>query len=214
MDYDKIEHMLQKLTDTYKKICGEATFTKEPPASEEEILKTEKQAGVRLPTELREFLSHFSKHCEFYAFFSDKIELPYELRELFSAYLLISMDEIINAEGSRKDWLENCFPNQDDPYDKVWHNKLGIMTVANGDVIALDIGINAENPPVIYLSHDDGDGHGAILGKTFNHFLEALLQVGCCGNEDWQMLPFCKDSQSGIDPSCNNAIKYRQIIGI
>lgn len=86
------------------------------------------------------------------------------------------------------------------------------MTVGNGDVIALDIALDKDNPPVVYLSHDDGEGHGYILGKTFNQYLENLLLVGGCGNEDWQMLPFCPNKESGIDPECQNAKMYREII--
>ena len=36
-----------------------------------------------------------------------------------------------------------------------------------------------------------------------------LLLVGACGNEDWQMLPFCLDAQSGIVSDCENAKEYR-----
>lgn len=125
-----------------------------------------------------------------------------------------TIEEVARAESSREGWQINCFPDEDDAYDSVWHHKLGIMTVGNGDVIALDIGKDSENPPVVYLSHDDGEGHGYVLGKTFRAYLEALLLTGGCGNEDWQMLPFCHDAESGIDPQCENAVTYRKIIGL
>lgn len=67
---------------------------------------------------------------------------------------------------------------------------MGFMNVPNGDVIAFDMKESEINPSVVYLSHDDGEGHGYILGKDFNTYLEQLLLVGACGNEDWQMLPF------------------------
>ena len=35
-----------------------------------------------------------------------------------------------------------------------------------------------------------------------------------CGNEDWQMLPFCLDAQSGIVSDCENAKEYRKLIGL
>lgn len=40
-----------------------------------------------------------------------------------------------------------------------------------------------------------------------------LVKIGGCGNEDWQMLPFITDPVSGIDPDCENAGKYRELIG-
>ena len=50
--------------------------------------------------------------------------------------------------------------------------------------------------------------------KDFNTYLEQLLLVGACGNEDWQMLPFCLDAQSGIVSDCENAKEYRKLIGL
>ena len=78
------------------------------------------------------------------------------------------------------------------------NTKLGFMNVPNGDAIAFDMKESEINPSVVYLSHDDGEGHGYILGKDFNTYLEQLLLVGACGNEDWQMLPFCLDAQSEL----------------
>ena len=48
----------------------------------------------------------------------------------------------------------------------------------------------------------------------FNTYFEQLLLVGACGNEYWQMLPFCLDAQSGIVSDCENAKEYRRIIGL
>ena len=56
---------------------------------------------------------------------------------------------------------------------------MGFMNVPNGDVIAFDMKESEINPSVVYLSHDDGEGHGYILGKDFNTYLEQLLLVGC-----------------------------------
>ena len=67
---------------------------------------------------------------------------------------------------------------------------MGFMNVPNGDAIAFD------------------------MGKDFNTYLEQLLLVGACGNEDWQMLPFCLDAQSGIVSDCENAKEYRKLIGL
>ena len=69
---------------------------------------------------------------------------------------------------------------------------MGFMNVPNGDVIAFDMKESEINPSVVYLSHDDG----------------------ACGNEDWQMLPFCLDAQSGIVSDCENAKEYRKLIGL
>lgn len=214
MNYKKIREQLKKLIQSYKSICDcdDVNFKLEEPATESEIKQIEEQIGMPLPKDLREFFLHFSKECELSVFLPEDFKLPAELRNIFSACFIISLDEVTVAEASRKGWIENCFPDENDEYDRIWHNKLGIMTVGNGDVIALDIGENPENPSVIYLSHDDGEGHGYILGETFSKYFESLLFVGACGNEDWQMLPFCDDKKSGINPDCKNAETYRKLI--
>ena len=55
------------------------------------------------------------------------------------------------------------------------NTKLGFMNVPNGDVIAFDMKESEINPSVVYLSHDDGEGHGYILGKDFNTYLEPFI---------------------------------------
>ena len=54
---------------------------------------------------------------------------------------------------------------------------MGFMNVPNGDVIAFDMKESEINPSVVYLSHDDGEGHGYILGKDFNTYLEQIIYV-------------------------------------
>ena len=94
------------------------------------------------------------------------------------------------------------------------NTKLGFMNVPNGDVIAFDMKESEINPSVVYLSHDDGEGHGYIPYKMEVIYGRKLLLVGACGNEDWQMLPFCLDAQSGIVSDCENAKEYRKLIGL
>ena len=186
----------------------------EEPASIAEVESIENIIERKLPLQIRDFFLQYSKKCEFSAWLPDGFELPSELDEIFSANFLISLEEFADAEKARNGWVENCFTNEEDEYDAVWYNKLGFMNVPNGDVIAFDIKESEINPSVVYLSHDDGEGHGYILGKDFNTYLEQLLLVGACGNEDWQMLPFCLDAQSGIVSDCENAKEYRKLIGL
>ncbi len=104
------------------------------------------------------------------------------------------------------------FPNIHDPYDCVWHDKLGIHVVANGDVLALDL---QQNPaPLVYLSHDDGQGHGYVLGREFEDAMDRWMPLGCVGPEDWQWLPFVTSRDSGIEPDGENAIRWREWFGI
>ena len=214
MDYQKIDELLLKLKSAYKSIGAEANLVVEKPASRTEVEEVEKRLGRKLPIQIRDFFLQYSKKCEFSAYLPDDLELPDALESIFCADFIISLEDLADIEKVRKGWVETCFNDEDDEYDAVWHHKLGFMQVPNGDIIAFDVKKRETNPPVVYLSHDDGEGHGYILGKDFNTFFEQLLLVGACGNEDWQMLPFCLDAESGIVSDCENAKEYRKIIGL
>lgn len=214
MDYPKIDGLLLKIKSAYDSIGAETELVVEKPASIAEVEATENRLERKLPLQIREFFLQYSKKCEFSAFLPDGFELPSELDKIFSAGFLISLEEFVNSESSRKDYVEECFTNEDDEYDAVWHHKLGFMRVPNGDIIAFDVNENETNPPVVYLSHDDGEGHGYILGSDFDTYFEQLLLVGACGSEDWQIMPFCTDAQSGIVSDCDNAKNYRRIIDL
>lgn len=209
-----IDELLLKVKSAYESIGAETELVVEEPASIAEVEALENRIGRKLPLQIRDFFLQYSKKCEFSAWLPDDFELPGELDEIFSAAFLISLEEFVDAENDRKSWVERCFTNEEDEYDAVWYHKLGFMNVPNGDVIALDVKESETNPPVVYLSHDDGEGHGYILGKDFNTYFEQLLLVGACGNEYWQMLPFCLDEKSGIVSNCENAKEYRRIIGL
>lgn len=214
MNYEKIDKLLIKLKSTYDQLSEEEVeYEKLAPATKEEVEELEKNLSQNIPTSLKYFLLNFSKELSFRAFLPDDCELPEELEEIFSACFTISLDEILDGEESRKNWVNSCFEDPDNEYDKVWHNKLGFMTVENGDVIAFDLLDDKEDKKVVYLSHDDGEGHGWVLGDNFASYLEKLILIGGCGSEECQMTPFCQDSTSGIDPYCENAKNYRKIIG-
>lgn len=219
MDYVRLDKELIKWQDSYKDISNIDTprsfgFHKETVATIEEIEEAEKKLKISIPPSLREFFLKYSKKLEFFASLKDEFceNLPDELSSIFCASIEISLDSLIRTEESRQGWVEYCFTDENNEYDKVYYNKLGFIGVMNGDIIALDLNDKKEDHSVVYLSHDEGEGHGYILGNSFNEFLENYIAIGLCGEEDWQMLPFIKDSTSGINPNCPNAITYRKLV--
>lgn len=209
-----LDAKLMKLRDAYVRLGAEVNYQKEPPAPLDEVCALEQTLGLPLPESLKQTLLVFSKNFLFTASLPDAFSLPNELRGLFSATISLSSKAILNAEESRKGWTTNVFPDPNDEYDKVWHNKLGFMDVDNGDVVAFDLEDPSADKRVVYCSHDDGEGHGYTLGKNFGEFLDNLLAVGGCGLEDWQLLPFINGPEKGIDPDCRNAKQFRERINL
>lgn len=109
--------------------------------------------------------------------------------------------------------MKNVF-NLENAYDKIWQNALGIIYVGNGDVIGFDVTDDNEDKRVIYLSCDDSEGHGMLLGNTFIEFINNLILVGGCGPEDWQMESITNGLHGGILPDSENAKEFRKWINL
>ncbi|WP_042161475.1 SMI1/KNR4 family protein [Paenibacillus gorillae] len=216
-DWNLWEQRLISFIDAIEHIGGEAGGYKiKPPADLGEIKKIEEQLGQRLPQSFVRVMTEFSRGMEVYWSLPDEdllsIPLPEELQGLFASNFSWDIDEILSIEEARRGWVTEVFPDPNDPYDSVWHNKLAFMEVGNGDYLAFDLAF-AEDSPIIYLSHDDGEGHGFLIGNNFIDFFNKWTQIGCVGCEDWQLLPFIKDSKSGIDPLSENAVLWRSWLG-
>ncbi|MBU1308997.1 MAG: SMI1/KNR4 family protein [Gammaproteobacteria bacterium] len=214
MEYSEVIENWKTFAEAVKAIGGDLrAFTVEEPATEKDILGLEERLGFSLPASLREVLVNFSRKVEFRWFFPDKYELEGELSAIFSGDRHWSLDWIYDFNESKNGWVERCFPNKDDPYDVVWHNKLAFHEVGNGDYLAIDLS-SPGSEPVVYLSHDDGDGHGVELANNFKDFLCESSLIGCVGGEDWQQLPFIENGKKHIDGNCGNAIRLRKALGI
>lgn len=215
MNYNNWKNRWEKTLIAIERLGGESRgLIISKPASEEEIAAVEKTLGYELPKTFREIILRFASSVEFGWELNDCIELPQEFDGIFAGECIWSLKNLLEIESERKEWVDECFSNPEDKYDRVWHNKLAFMTVGNGDKIAFDLEKYPEYTPIVYLSHDDGEGHGCILGKDFIDFIDRWTLIGCPGTEDWQIIPFAEDNINGINPNCDNALKWKKLIGL
>jgi len=191
-----------KLIDHLGGDCRDLIFEK--PASELDLVDIENELTYKLPSDFRNVLKNISSHCEFKWFLPDDFPLPTELREIFCGEIHWGLHYIIEFNKSKDHWIQEVFPNPEDEYDKVWHNKLVFQEVGNGDYLSIDL-TDLNFGKIIYLSHDDGEGHGCIMANSFTELLTNWTKLGCVGGEDWQWLPFCENKISGINPNGENA---------
>lgn len=183
-----------------------------PPASPRQVTELESAVGTRLPEAFRDALLTISSHVEFRWFAGDR-KFPPPFDQNFSGDLHWSLDLTAQTETARKSWCSATFSNTEDPYDAVWHNKLAFYEVGNGDLVSFDLAED-RNGQVIYLSHDDGQGHGRVLARDFRDLLDRWLPLACAGGEDWQWLPFTVDATSGLEPYAEPATAWRRALGI
>lgn len=209
--------LLQQLTQLQQQLNSRGFDVRplifEPPATEEQVALLERALGLPLPPSFRRALLSISSHVEFRWFMPDNLDLPDPFGSSFSGDLHWSLEFTRQFEDRKADWIEKVFPNRDDPYDAVWWDKLAFYEIGNGDLLAIDLG-KATYEQIVYLSHDDGQGHGYVLAKDFEDLLRRWIPLACAGGEDWQWLPFTTDRTGLLDPGCENARRWRSLIGI
>ncbi|WP_319463344.1 SMI1/KNR4 family protein [Micromonospora sp. RTP1Z1] len=181
------------------------------PASPGEVDAVEGQLGCKLPTSLRHCLTAVASRVEFAWFAPTGHTFPDPFREIFSGNLRWSLNGLPDLITAVRGWVDDVFPDPSDPYDRVWHHKLPFMEVGNGDYLALDLDED-EHGRVVYLSHDDGEGHGRTMATSFEDLLIRWIPLACPGAEDWQWLPFCARSDGGLDPSSAIAREWTALV--
>jgi len=160
---------------------------------------------------LRLCLTTVAGRVEFAWFAPTEHTFPNPFHEIFSGNLCWSLNGLPDLMTAVRGWVDDVFPDPTDPYDRVWHHKLPFMEVGNGDYLALDLDEDAHGR-VVYLSHDDGEGHGRTMAASFEELLIRWIPLACPGAEDWQWLPFYAGSSVGIDPSSAIAREWTALL--
>ena len=180
-----------------------------PPAAQAEIELVERELGRRLPSSLRSFFGEVSSDVEVRWFLPDELETPFP--DVFAGNFHASLGRLAQFSKDHESWIRECFGNAADSYDRVWHDKLPFLEVGNGDFLAIDLLV--PDGAVVYLSHDDGRGHGRALGTNFADFVERYSATGCVGAEDWQWLNFWSPDRF-LDSRGTNANEWRKWFGL
>ena len=217
-NFELLKKRLNLFLEKIEDLGGEVEpLTIEKPATEEEIKAVEAKLGYTLPPHFREVLLENTAHLDFYWSIYEFLEknedfLPEGLVEIFRGQLLFGLDLLLDYEDDRKGWVKEVYPDYNNEYDRVWHNKMAFHQVGNGDYIAIEL--EPENyGKVVYLSHDGSENHGLYIADNFKEFLMNYAAVGCTGGEDWQWEPFYTKGK-GIDPTSKNAKTWYKVLGI
>lgn len=200
----------QAALDACRRKGGEAReLITVPPASEEAVARVETELGLVLPLSFRQVLTEFSSSVNVAWRLPDEAELPSEFEEIFRGHCSWSLDKTVELNV----WLQDFLLLEDDTFGEDWTNAILFSHVPNGDYLSFDKRLMPDSP-VFYLSHEEGDAHGRRLGENFADFMERWSLLGCPGNEDWQMMPFLPDAESGLDAYGENARRWREWFGL
>ncbi|MCC5891957.1 SMI1/KNR4 family protein [Exiguobacterium sp.] len=215
MNYVSFKKRVHTIASRVEQLGGEVgEVTIAEPASSDEVLQMEKRLGVSLPKSYKRVLLEFSGEFCFYWSLPDDMEQPHEFRKISSGTVQWGLKSLPRLEEERKEWINVVFPDVNDPYDVIWHNKLAFCEVENGDYLAFDLSDGVDDAPIVYLSHDDGEGHGYRLANNFIEFIENSSRLGFVGCEDFRWLPFTTSSTSGIQTEGEAAIRFRSWLAL
>ncbi|WP_313894427.1 SMI1/KNR4 family protein [Psychrobacillus sp.] len=214
MDYELLKDRVAMIAARIQEIGGEVQeVVIGEPALLEKIIQTEEQLGLKLPESFRKVLLEFSGDFSLRWFLPDDMEQPNEFSGIFCGTPHWNLERFPQLEQGKMEWIDNVFPNDKDEYDVVWHNTLAFCEVPNGDYLAFDMN-TGNDASIVYLSHDDGEGHGYKIANNFIELLENWSRVAFVGCEDWQWLPFTTSSESGINADGDAAKRFRTWIGL
>jgi hypothetical protein len=177
------------------------------------LQQVQRELQCSLPDSFRRVLLEYSSAVQVEWQFPGDYEVPAPFHDIFAGECSWDLQKLPKLWQTYQTWVAESFSNCDDPYDMVWHSKLAFAVVGNGDMLAIELGLG-DQQPVVYLSHDDGEGHGYWLGADFCDFIDRFTQLGCPGYEDWQWLPFVAGRHSFLDPRGANALAWCKWFGI
>lgn len=181
------------------------------PATVTEMDSVEKQIGKAIPDDLRK-LFLFSRHLEFGYQFDET--LSEEFRQNFSGDIYWNLNSLAEQYDNFQEWIKASIdPEYNDREaieitEKLWHDKLPLMDVPNGDIIAI-----GNNPSeIIYFSHEEDNMHGKILGDNLWNFLDFYSRIGFAGSEDWQLEPFFDFEKNIMVTQGEKVDRYGQLL--
>lgn len=186
-------------------------LTIKPKVSIEEVNLLMKKLNIKLPNDFIEVITNFSSGVNFYFQIEDS-ELEEGFEGIFSAGYegFWSFEDLEILKENYEEWIEICFNDLSDEDNQIWQNKIPIINVANGDLIAFDIKQDSDTYPVVYLSHELGEMHGKRLGCNFIDFITRWSNLGCFGPEDWQFEPFYNEEDNILEIDNDKVYKWKQ----
>ena len=181
------------------------------PATEAEINAVEMQIGKAIPADLKK-LFLFSRHLTFSYQFDET--LSEEFSQNFSGDISWNLNALAEQYAQFQEAIQISMdpayvdPEQIAAAEKIWSNKLPLMEVPTGDVIAI-----GNNPSeIIYFSHEGDTMHGKILGNSLWDFLDFYSRIGFAGSEDWQLEPFFDFNKNSMVTAGDKVERYIQLL--
>jgi hypothetical protein len=109
-----------------------------------------------------------------------------------------------------KSWATETWIAEEPEVKELWLNAFPFAHLANGDYLALAEWKKHNDPPVVYLSHDDTS---RIITPNLASFLSEWAGVCYIGPEIWMLEPYLDKTTGYLNSNTDEARKLRTKIG-
>jgi hypothetical protein len=106
---------------------------------------------------------------------------------IYGGPTLCIASELVEYSRSVKDWISDSWIAEDREQKEIWSHSFPFAALDNGDFLALDVTVEHDDPPVLYLDHE---GPSVELSRSFSAFLATWEGLGYIGPEIWLLGPF------------------------
>jgi len=165
----------------------------DPPLEQTELQRLQMSITLPLPEALRQFWLTGSRHCACRYICRDAKGHA----QLFGGPAFLDAQELPEHLLVCHDWAENTWISEYPEEQRYWLNAIPFLHMDNGDYLGLDMSQGQEDPPVVYLSHDE---QTFVLARSFTAFLEQWQQLSYIGPESW-MLEGLRNEEGLLDAS-------------
>lgn len=190
-------------------------FSAKTRLSENELNIITSKTDKFIPNELKLLWLNGSRQCkcsylcnEANAEMSIRIESIFAQKQsLYDGASFYDAAEIPEQILALREWAEETWISEYPEQKEMWLNSVPFAGTTNGDYLSLDITNRQDNPPVIYLSHDD---ESSTISKSFTDFLTHWENLCYIGPEIW-ILNIFQDDKGYINSNSERAKKLRNL---
>lgn len=187
-----------------------------PPASDEDVAAVERALGATLPSSLREFFTRGSAGLDYRYTFEPSDEalnrlgeiLPHQ-RHVYGGARIGPLSDLSVLSDGVDEWARETWIAEEDTQRAIWESARPFLLLDNGDYLALDVGSDKTDPPVVYLNHDD---ESVAIAANLVDFLRAWEGLCYLGPEHWLLLEFV-GADGYLDANSDQAARLRGVFG-
>src|SRR5947207_1767702 len=93
------------------------------PAETEAVAAVERELALEIPASFKRVLTGYAAQLDFTWSLPRNFVLPDALRDVRRSRCNWDLSRLVEVENTRRRWADAVFPNREDPYDRVWHDK-------------------------------------------------------------------------------------------